>query len=118
MKVARAAFNGGREIVKRQLFLTFLDKAARLGDECRVFSIDREAIGVAPLAGPEPGRLRVLERVVQLHVLWIGGSRRTGRTAIDSRRRYRIPEPAVSRAIARDNVRPTRIVGYDHTCCL
>jgi hypothetical protein len=60
MKVARAAFNGGRKIAKRQLFLTFLDKTARLGDECRVFGTDREAIRIAPLAGPEPGRLRVL----------------------------------------------------------
>jgi hypothetical protein len=74
MKVAGAEFDGGREIVERWLFFTVLDKAACLGDESRVFSIDREAVRVAALAGPEACRLRVFERIVQLHVLRIGGA--------------------------------------------
>jgi hypothetical protein len=88
MKVTGAAVNSRCEIVETRLFLTVLDETARFGDESRVFSIDLKAVGVAALAGPETRGLRVLERIVQLYVLRIGGAGWTGRTAIDSRRRH------------------------------
>ena len=86
MKVTWAAFYRRREIAETWLLLAVLDEAARFGDESRVFSIEREAVGVAALAGPEARRPRFFERIVQLYVLRIGDAGWTGRTAIDSRR--------------------------------
>jgi len=52
-------------------------------------------VGPAPLAGPEPGQLRLGGTGVKHHVLRLGGHHRAARPAIDPRDGHRRVEPAV-----------------------
>src|ERR1700730_6751083 len=112
MKVAGAPPDRLGEIVQGWLLLALLDQAASLRDDRCIFSLDRNSFGVAAFTRAETGRLGGRERGVQLDILAVRGSRRTGRPAVNPGRRHRIPEAAIRGLVAGDDTGPARIIGH------
>ena len=89
--------------VERWGVLGSLDQAAGLGNFARVLLVERRRVRLAALAWTESGSLRILARGVERHVLALGETRRTGRSAIDAGRCDRVDEVAVEGFVARDD---------------
>jgi hypothetical protein len=70
--------------------------------------------GSQRLHGRKPVALAASRRIVELNVLRVCGSRGARRSAIDPGRHDRIPELTVRSAVARDDTRPARIIGYGY----
>ena len=110
MKITRAAADYLRQLLERRFLFALFDHPADFRDKGRVFG--GQAFGIAALAGPEAGGPRVLEVVVQLHVLRVGHTRRARWAAVNARGHDRVPKIAVRRLVAGDDPRPTRVLRY------
>jgi hypothetical protein len=91
VEITGTAADGVGEIIQGQLFLALLDQATGLRDEGCIFAIDRWPVGIAAFARPEARRFGRRERIVQLHVLRVGGSRGARRPAKNPGRYDRVP---------------------------
>jgi len=92
MEIAWTAAHSLGQGIQGWFLLTLLDKLACSRYERRILFFDRRSVRAASLARPETCSLRIRQRIVQLHVVWIGGSRRTRRPAIDTCRHDRVPK--------------------------
>ena len=110
MEIAWAAADRLRQLLERRFLFALFDHPADFRDKGRVFG--GQAFGIAALAGPEAGGPRVLEVVVQLHVLRVGHARRARWAAVNARGHDRVPKIAVRRLVAGDDPRPTRVLRY------
>src|SRR4029077_19747453 len=111
MKVAGTPSDRLGKIVQQWLFLALLDQAASLRDDRCVFFLNRNSVWVAALTRAETGRLGGRERLMQLDIPGVRGSRRTAWPAVNPGRRYRIPEAAIRDLVAGDDTGPARIIG-------
>ena len=64
-------------IGQRRLLFALFDQTAGLCDDGNVLAVDRGAVRIATHARPEAGRFGRFERIVELDVLRVRGSRRT-----------------------------------------
>ena len=91
------------------LLFRALDDAARPGNRFRVLRLQRGALGLAALTGPEAGRLGISRAGMEGDVARVGEARGARRPAIDAGCLHGVVETSVRAMILRDDCRPTGV---------